>query len=69
MTKAFGRLARRRMDDAYARFHSATKREDKHRRLDENIAWFSYFVLVFTGVTQFTPEASAMAIVTIASVL
>ncbi|MEO1700807.1 MAG: hypothetical protein AAFR71_02045 [Pseudomonadota bacterium] len=65
MAKEFGRLARRQIDTAYSRYIEALKVgtcRPKSTRLDENLAWFSYFTLVITAAIHFAPEATAKPI-------
>ncbi|MEO0543174.1 MAG: hypothetical protein AAFY99_05075 [Pseudomonadota bacterium] len=65
MAKEFGRLALRQMDTAYERYSDALRvRKPKRnsQRLDENLAWASYFTLVITGAIHFAPEATASPI-------
>lgn len=63
MTKQFGRLARRQMDTAYIRYSEAIMaRLPRRNRLDENLAWVSYFTLVITAAIHFAPEATATPI-------
>ena len=64
MAKVFGRLARRQMDTAYTRYSEALragthKPKPEQSRLDENLAWISYFTLVITAAIHFAPDATA----------
>ncbi|MEL6921751.1 MAG: hypothetical protein AAFO77_12170 [Pseudomonadota bacterium] len=66
MTKKFGRLASRNLDDAYSRFGDVVAKKTRRNALDENITWASYFILVFTATTQFAPEAAINTIAVVA---
>ncbi|MEN0001837.1 MAG: hypothetical protein AAF940_13235 [Pseudomonadota bacterium] len=63
MAKVFGRLARRQFDSAYTRYDDALKNtKEEPKRLDENLAWISFFTMVLIAAIYFAPEATAKPI-------